>query len=59
MSELFVVECINMDGLLPNRTMVGPFLTFGEAHAWMEGVGAKRWETLLIHPVVDPGDLAR
>lgn len=50
----FIVECIheikdNMDRPAWIRRIMGPFPTFLEAHDWMETVGVKDFETLLIH----------
>jgi hypothetical protein len=57
---MFIVECINAGPRgLPRRRMVGPFLTFGHAHDWMEKVGAKRFSTLVIHSLKKAAEIRR
>jgi hypothetical protein len=57
--ESCIVECIrglkgDMDITNWIRKMIGPFPTFLEAHEWMETIGVKDFDTLIIHNLVSP-----
>ena len=54
----YVVECIHevkneMEQPAWIRRIMGPFPTFSEAHEWMETIGSKDFESLLIHKLTD------
>jgi hypothetical protein len=36
------------------RQMTGPFASFDEAHTWMETIGVKSFDTLIIHILRSP-----
>lgn len=60
----FLVECARI-GTRGQRSMVGPFTSYDEAHDWMEREGAKHsrpgepselFPVLIIHNLTEPGE---
>lgn len=55
----YIIECVrdimdDMGRLSWARQMTGPFVSFDEAHIWMETIGVKSFDTQIIHILSPP-----
>jgi|HubBroStandDraft_3_1064219.scaffolds.fasta_scaffold00280_3 hypothetical protein len=57
----YIIECVNevndpetLWEISIVRIMKGPFASFDAAHTWMETIGAKTFNTLIIHILTPP-----
>jgi hypothetical protein len=54
----YVIECIreernDMKQRCLNRHMIGPFVSFNDAHIYMETILTKKFDTIVIHNLLD------